>query len=110
MRVRVLLLSSPCRELVQAVLDPDAATAGLVPRRRGLLGSRTVGLRDNHIGQAEGDVEGALEQLRGLVDLRDDVLLRLVPVPVEGLDIGAVGRYSDKCYLAGGGASSGAAD
>lgn len=110
MRVLVALLATPLGELVETVLDGDAAAAGLVPRGRLLLRGRAVGFGDDKIGEAEGNVERALEELRGLVDLVDDVLLRLVLVPVEGLHVGAVSGDAHERNLAGAGTALGAAN
>ena len=100
-RERVALLASPLGELVQAVLNGDAAAAGLIPGRCRLLRGRTVGLGDDQVGQAKGDVEGALEELGRLVDLVNDILLRLIFVPAEGLDVGAVGGHAHERDPAG---------
>lgn len=110
MRVLVILLSPPLRELVQAVLDGDAAATRLVPRRSLLLRGRAVGFHDDDVGKTKGDVEGAFEELRGGVDLSDDVALGFILVPVEGLDVGAIGGHTHQSDLAGAGTSSSAAN
>ena len=98
-RVRVGLLAAPAGEEVEAGLDVDAVAARLVPGRGLLRGGRAVRVGDDDVGQPQRDLEGALEQLRGQVHLLDDVLLRAVPVPVEGLDVRAVGSHADERNL-----------
>jgi hypothetical protein len=109
-RILVALLSSPLGELVQAILDGDAAAAGLVPWSSLLLRGRTVWLSDDEVGKTEGDVEGALKKLRCLVDSVDDVLLGLVLISVEGLNVGAICSDTHERHLARRGAPGRAAD
>ena len=109
MGVGVGPLAPPGGEEVEPLLDVQVGRAGLVPGRGGLGGSGTVGVADGEVLQAQGDVEGPLEQLGGGVDLVDDVLSGGLGV-VERGRVGAVGCDADQGHLPGVGTAGRPAD
>lgn len=75
--VAIVLLSAPLRKAAQALRNIEVGdVAGLIPSR-GLLGtSRARGIRDDEVGEAQGDAELRLEYVGCGVDLLDDVRTR----------------------------------
>ena len=74
MRVGIVSSPPPAREEIQTILNGHITRTRLVPRRRGWSDSRTNGIADRQVAQAERDVEGRFIDTRGRVHLGDDML------------------------------------
>lgn len=72
--IRVVVLTPPSGEEVEAISNGDAAGAGDIPRSRGRSRCRARSFADGEILDAQRDVERTLVDLRGRVYLIDDVL------------------------------------
>ena len=72
----------------------------MIPRRSGLNSCRAFPLHDKEVRQTEGDVEGALVEIRGRVDLVDNVCASGF-CRVEGFNVRAVGRNPNESDFTG---------
>lgn len=98
MRVAILSVSTPLREEIEPILDGDILRAREIPWRGRRRRAGTALFAHGQVAQTKADVEGRLVQIRGRVDLADDVGSCRVG-RVERVRVGAVRGDADERHL-----------